>query len=69
TKKVSKHDRFNFKRYHYLRQKADLKSKRLGWYRPGAQLPVRKVHNHPEWLRLKLPSGHYAFLKGSITKE
>jgi len=68
-KKVRKRDRFNFKDYHYLRQKADLKSRKLGWYRPGAQLSVKKVHKHPQWLRLKLPSGHYAFLKGSVKKE
>ncbi|HKI62542.1 MAG TPA: hypothetical protein VKA31_09635 [Mariprofundaceae bacterium] len=64
--KVSRREHFDFRSYDDLRKKPDVKSKQIGWYRPGAQLAVTKVYKKPEWLKLKLPSGAHAFLKGSI---
>ncbi len=67
--RISKHQRFNFRGYHNLRKRPDLSAEKVGWYRPGALLAAKKYHRQPEWLKLKLPSGHYAFLKGSIQKH
>jgi len=64
--KIGKREHFDFHLYNYLRKKPDVKSKQIGWYRPGAQLAVKKVYKNPEWLKLKLPSGTHAFLKGSV---
>jgi len=66
SKSVGKHERFDFHLYNYLRQKPEIESKQIGWYRPGAQLAVKKVFKAPEWLNVKLPSGGHAFFKGSI---
>ena len=65
AKKAKRSDRFNFRGYKYIREKEDAKSKRVGWYRPGAMLDVRKV-GKSEWLRIKMPSGKQAFLKGEL---
>lgn len=69
SKGVGRRSRFDFRGYHELREKPDLKAKKLGWYRPGALLEVSQVHNRPEWLKLKLPSGKHAYLRGSIQQH
>ena len=65
AKKAARSDRFNFRGYKYIREKGDAKSKRVGWYRPGAMLDVRRA-GKSEWLRIKMPSGKQAFLKGEL---
>jgi len=67
-KSMTKRSRFSTKRYNNLRAKANLKSAKLGWFKPGARLDVRKT-NTEGWLRIKLPSGRTAFLKGAIIDD
>ncbi|MBF0282529.1 MAG: hypothetical protein HQM07_08215 [Zetaproteobacteria bacterium] len=57
---------FNFRAYHNIREQPSLEGQRIGWYLPGSALEVSTVYNEPEWLRVKMPSGKQAFLKGSI---
>lgn len=63
--KISKRSRFDKRGYHNLREEPTIKSTHLGWFRPGARLEVSKSEV-PEWLKIKLPSGKTAFLKGAI---
>lgn len=56
---------FQLTAYHDLRAQPNVKSKHLGWFRPGALLDADKS-NTAGWLKIKLPSGDSAFLKGSI---
>jgi len=67
-KKLPKGERFNPSTYNNLRQKPDAKSKHLGWFRPGANLEASRSGDR-EWLKIKLPSGKVAFLKGSIIND
>jgi len=67
-KQMPKRARFSTKKYNNLRAKPTAKSARLGWFRPGASLDVRKSRTDG-WLRIKLPSGKTAFLKGDITNS
>jgi len=53
---------------HNLRAKPDIQSKRLGWYRPGAKLDAHRT-GAKGWLKVKMPSGKMAYLKGSIHKH
>jgi len=50
---------------HNLRAKPDIQSKRLGWYRPGAKLDAHR-YGSKGWLKVKMPSGKMAYLKGKI---
>jgi len=50
---------------HNLRAKPDVQSKRLGWYRPGAKLDAHRTGSKG-WLKVKMPSGKMAYLKGKI---
>jgi len=59
--------RFRFAGYHNLRAKPDVKTARLGWCRPQAKLDIRR-NGKSDWLRLKLPSGKIAYLKGNAMK-
>lgn len=59
-------DRFDFKPYYNIRENPMIGAKIVGWYLPNSPLEVSTVHNEPEWLRIKMPSGKQAFLKGSI---
>ncbi|WP_232726381.1 SH3 domain-containing protein [Mariprofundus ferrinatatus] len=52
-------------KYNNLRQDPSVKSPRVGWFRPGASLEVTQSGAR-EWLKIKLPSGDYAYLKGAI---
>jgi hypothetical protein len=65
AKKASRSDRFNFRGYKYVREKPETSSKQVGWYLPGAKLDV-KTMSKSVWLRVKMPSGKQAFLKGSL---
>jgi len=53
---------------HNLRAKPDIESKRLGWYRPGAKLDAHRTGTKG-WLKVKMPSGKMAYLKGAINKK
>ena len=61
--------RFNPEKYNNLRLKPNARSTHLGWFRPGAKLEVSRSGNNEGWLKLKLPSGKTAYLKGSIINE
>ena len=65
AKKAKRSDRFDFGGYKDVREKPDEKTDRIGWYRPGAMLDVYEM-NQSEWLRIKMPSGKQAFLKGDL---
>lgn len=53
---------------HNLRAKPSINARRIGWYRPGALLDAHRSGTK-DWLKVKLPSGKMAFLKGSISKH
>jgi len=53
---------------HNLRAKPNIQSRRLGWYRPGAKLDAHRTGTK-EWLKVKMPSGKMAYLKGTIKKK
>jgi hypothetical protein len=42
-----------------------ISAKKVGWYLPGKLLEVKPLKDS-EWLRIKMPSGKTAYLKGSI---
>ena len=64
-KSIPRNKRFQKAGYHSLRKEPSIKSAHLGWFRPGARLEVYKT-GAPDWLKVKLPSGKMAYLKGSI---
>ncbi|MDX8403889.1 MAG: SH3 domain-containing protein [Mariprofundaceae bacterium] len=63
--KVKRSTRFDFRRYKNIREKPKKSAKRIGWYLPGKHLEVKPMKNS-EWLRIKLPSGKSAYLKGNL---
>ncbi len=65
AKRARSSDRFDFRGYKYIREKPESMAKKVGWYRPGARLQVYKV-SQSEWLRVIMPSGKQAFLKGEL---
>jgi len=62
------HAKFNFMRYHNVRVKPSIKTQRIGWYRPGAFLEASKSRKDG-WLRIKMPSGKWGYLKGKLPKK
>jgi hypothetical protein len=60
--------RFQKAGYHNLHEKPTIKSARLGWFRPGSRLEAVNSRT-PGWLRITLPSGTMAYLKGSIKNK
>ena len=62
---IPSNERFQKAGYHNLRKEPTIKSALLGWFRPGARLEVYKIGT-PDWLRIELPSGKTAYLKGSM---
>lgn len=67
-KTISSDKRFQKAGYHNLRKRPSDKSERLGWFRPGSRLEALKSKT-PGWLKIKLPSGETAYLKGTIKGE
>ncbi len=65
SKKLSKRARFNYSGYNYIRAEASRFSKKMGRYRRGADLKLSPSPKK-EWLRVKMPSGNLAFLKGKL---
>ncbi|MBN4073234.1 hypothetical protein JYT23_00190 [Mariprofundus ferrooxydans] len=68
SKKISKRARFNYAGYNFIRAKASRFSKKMGRYRRGADLKVSPSPKK-EWLRVKMPSGSLAFLKGKLPNK
>jgi len=64
-KKPSRSAHFHKNQFHNLRAKPDIRSRRLGWYRPGARLAAH-ISTTKGWLKVKMPSGKMAYLKGKI---
>ncbi len=64
-KKLPKGANIQKSQFHNLRAKPTVLSKRLGWFRPGARLAAVKTGNKG-WLKVKMPSGKMAYLKGNI---
>ncbi|WP_232710381.1 SH3 domain-containing protein [Mariprofundus aestuarium] len=65
---LPKKARFDAKKYNSLRQDPSSKSPRVGWARPGARLEASNS-NVKQWLKVKLPSGETAYLKGTIIDD
>jgi len=65
---VKNHERFDFKKYHYIRTQPSATSPKTGWFIPGAKLNVSPSKTSG-WLKIKMPSGKKAFLKGQINKH
>jgi len=64
-KKLPDNARYNASKYNNLRLKPSTSSARVGWFRPGANLEVTKTQSK-DWLKINLPSGKSAYLKGTI---
>ncbi len=64
---VKNYERFNFKKYHYIRSKPSVTSSKVGWFVPGKKLNVSPSKT-TGWLKIKMPSGKKAFLKGQMNK-
>ena len=64
-KSLPKKARFNTNKYNSLRQDPNSKSPRIGWARPGARLEASNS-GVKQWMKVKLPSGDTAYLKGTI---
>lgn len=60
-------DRFQFGRYDNILEQPSADAARLGWYLPGSRLEVRTTER-AEWLKIKLPSGRTAYLKGQLAE-
>jgi|GEM_PF-2375126 len=56
---------FKKERYHKLMDAPSTASASVGWFRQGARLSAEQSEKH-DWLKIKLPSGTIAYLKGSI---
>lgn len=66
-KQLQARARIDRRRLNNLRAKPSIKSRRVGWYRPGARLDAYKTGNSG-WLKIRMPSGKMAYLKGTIKK-
>jgi len=56
---------FQLAAYHDLRAQPTVKSRHLGWFRPGAILDADKS-NVAGWLTVELPSGDSGYIQGGI---
>jgi hypothetical protein len=65
SEKVNRFERFDFGRYRNIREEPRALAKKVGWYLPGKHLDVHTLKDS-KWLRIKMPSGKTAYLKGSI---
>ena len=65
SKKVKASDRFDFRNHKEIYEKPDLSANRVGWYLPGTLIEVSEM-SHSDWMRIKMPSGKVAFLKGDL---
>ncbi len=65
SEQVDEDANFEFADYDSIYLKPDTRSEKLGWFRPGAKLNVTMVQN-TGWLKIKLPSGQAAYIKGYL---
>lgn len=65
SKKVKSSDRFDFTTYRNIRERREVTSKHVGWYLPSQHHEVKPIKNS-KWLRIKMPSGKTAYLKGNL---
>lgn len=56
---------FDFSGYDKVYAKPETSTKVLGWFRSGGKLHVR-IYDKPGWLKITLPSGTEAFIKGTL---
>ncbi len=64
---VKNDELFNFAKYHYIHTKALAEAPKVGWFIPGTKLNVSPSKT-AGWLKITMPSGKKAFLKGHINK-
>lgn len=62
---ISSSERFQFRRYHNIREQPRTDSAKLGWFLPGSKLDVSATR-HVDWLKIKMPSGRTAYLRGHL---
>ncbi len=60
--------RIDTSKYNELRKEPNTNAAKVGWFRPGARLPVTPS-SIKEWLEIELPSGEIAYLKASIVSS
>ncbi len=65
SKKLPKNAHFDFTQYNMIRSRPNRESPRVGWFRVGSRLQVRPSAV-PGWLKITMPDGTKAFLKGTI---
>lgn len=65
SEKIEQFSRFEFARYKNIREKPAILAKHVGWYLPGKLLEVKPLKDS-KWLRIKMPSGRSAYLKGNL---
>jgi len=68
SEQKGRHKKFDFRAYHYVRVKPAIQAQRMGWYRPGAMLKASKSRKK-EWLRIKMPSRKWGYLKGVLPEK
>lgn len=64
---ISVSDRFQFRDYDNILEQPTTGSAKLGWYLPGSKLDVSTTRDE-EWLKIKMPSGRTAYLKGQLAE-
>ncbi len=55
------------KYYRNLRSKPSITAERIGWFRPGSEVHASKS-GASGWLKVTMPSGKIAFIKGMLRK-
>jgi len=58
--------KFDFAGYRYIRTQPSMKMRSIGWYRHDALLEVSKSGT-AGWLKIKMPSGEWGYLKGTLS--
>lgn len=62
--------RFDKAQYQSLMAQPSTASARVGWFRAGARLQVVEQHSgKQDWLKIELPSGKMAYLKGTVVNK
>ncbi|WP_231288366.1 SH3 domain-containing protein [Mariprofundus ferrooxydans] len=61
---------FDKSQYQSLMEKPSTASARVGWFRAGARLQVvAQQSGKQDWLKVELPSGKMAYLKGTVVNK
>ncbi|PIW42711.1 MAG: hypothetical protein COW19_06720 [Zetaproteobacteria bacterium CG12_big_fil_rev_8_21_14_0_65_55_1124] len=59
---------FEFAGYDSIYAQPETSAEKLGWFRPGTKLNVSVVRK-AGWLKIKLPSGQNAYIKGALKSD